>query len=90
MFVEKCVTVLSKLMLVYPQTLSRETEKLQKHCKDPVKRLKIDLECYIITPYHQLISRVFELLRSVPKGSTGLGVGRAAQDVYGSAFSYFF
>lgn len=89
MFHDKCVTVLSKFMLVYPQTLVRESEALQKHCKDPIKRLKIDLQCYLITPYHQLLSRVYELLRSTKKGSTGLGVGRTAQDVYGSNPSFF-
>jgi adenylosuccinate synthase len=90
MFDEKCQTILSKYMLIYPQTLVRETEALQsKHIKDPLKRLKIDLDCYVITPYHQLISRVYELLRSNRKGSTGLGVGRTVQDIYGMQTDYF-
>jgi adenylosuccinate synthase len=47
-------------MVIYPQTLVNETNTLiHNKVKDPLKRLKIDLECYIITPYHQLISRIY-------------------------------
>ena len=82
MFWEKSKTVLSQYMIVYPQTLDRETSILETKTADPVKRLYIDLNCYILTPYHQMISRVMEILRSKKKGSTGLGVGQVAEEVY--------
>jgi adenylosuccinate synthase len=84
-FFPTCHTLLSKFMLISPHTLLVEAEKLinQHNLTDIMNRLHIDYECFIITPYHQMLNRISEILRGRKKhGSTGLGVGICADEAY--------
>jgi adenylosuccinate synthase len=55
---------------------------LRKKVADPMSRLLIDLDCYIVTPLHKMIGRLREVARGNSRfGSTGQGVGIAARDV---------
>lgn len=90
-FKDSCHTLISKYMLIYPHTMIREANKLiDNGLIDISKRMHIDQECFIITPYHQMINRMSEILRGGKKhGSTGLGVGVCADEAF-QAFPEFF
>jgi adenylosuccinate synthase len=76
-FFENCKTLLSKYIFIYPQTLVNEA------LKNIIDKLYIDKECFIITPYHQIINRICETLRgNKSHESTGLGVGQATDEAY--------
>jgi len=84
--------LISKFMVIYPQTMLREAKKLiEKHnITDLWKRMHIDSECFVITPYHQLINRISEILRGSKKhGSTGLGVGVCTDEAFFSHPEFF-
>jgi adenylosuccinate synthase len=84
--------LISKYMVIYPQTMLREAKKLiEKHnITDLWKRMHIDSECFVITPYHQLINRILEILRGSKKhGSTGLGVGVCTDEAFFSHPEFF-
>lgn len=81
----ECHTLLSKFMLVSPHTLLVEMDKLanQNNLIDIMNRLHIDYDCFIVTPYHQMLNRISEILRNKKKhGSTGLGVGVCSDEAY--------
>jgi adenylosuccinate synthase len=78
-------TLLSKYMFVSPHTMLREAKKLiEVHgIKDIMSRMHIDYRCFIITPFHQMINRISEILRGSKKhGSTGLGVGVCVEEAF--------
>jgi adenylosuccinate synthase len=81
-FQSGCKTLISKYMLVYPQTLVREAQVIyQKGVTDVLDKLYIDMECFLVTPYHQVLNRICETIRSNRShGSTGLGVGLATDE----------
>ena len=83
-FVPGCKTLISKYMLISPHTLIREAKCLiDAGQQDIIDRLHIDLDCVIITPFHQLLNRVTETLRGKKShGTTGMGVGAAAEDAF--------
>lgn len=70
-------TILSKHMLVDPVKIRMERNALAEHLfTDPYRRLFIDENALVVTPYHVALNR----LRS-PKGTTcGLGVGECMSD----------
>jgi len=75
-------TYLSEKMLVDPQRLLSETKVLSdKGVEYPLKRIVIDPECIVVTPFHERINRMREISRGKNKhGSCGVGVGEAAMD----------
>jgi adenylosuccinate synthase len=88
----ECHTLLSKYMVISPHHLLREAEKLKNlhNMSNIYKRLHIDSDCYIVTPYHQMINRIKETLRGDGRhGSTGLGVGVCIDEIFQSDSNFF-
>lgn len=75
-------TFLSSQMLVDPYSLIEEDLVLkQKGILDAMKRLTIDPNCVIITPFHKMVGQMEEVARGNRRfGSTGKGVGQAVFD----------
>ena len=90
-FFKSVNTLLSKYMVIYPQTLIREVNVLKnKGVSEIISKLHIDYNCFIVTPYHQLLNRVSEVLRNNKKhGSTGLGVGVTTDEAFLSFPEFF-
>jgi adenylosuccinate synthase len=88
-----CKTLLSKFMFVNPITLLKEIEIFSTKgiMKDIIyKNLKIDKNCFIVTPYHKLINYTKEILRKKNNhGSTGLGVGNAIDEAMYANKTFF-
>ncbi len=79
MFNEGCKTYLSSNMVVNPFALLEEIRQFSDKTKinrfDLLKRIYIDENCYIVTPYHKLINRLRELSNLyIRRGSVGTGV----------------
>lgn len=55
-----------------------ELEELGVH--DPLSLISVHAGCLVVTPFHQAISRLREILRPRKKGTIGLGVGEAMSD----------
>lgn len=69
-------------MPVIPTKLIHEALKLEDQgVSDPLSLIKLNASSIIVTPYHQAISRLREILRPVKRGTIGLGVGDAMRDV---------
>ncbi len=50
---------------------------------NPIKRIFIDLDAYVITPYHILMNRLMEKQRGGGKhGSCGMGIGITAMEAF--------
>eukprot|EP01080_Neovahlkampfia_damariscottae_P007003 gene7003-11168_t len=76
-------TLLSKYMFIFPYSLIGEGNYLKDNIvPDIFDNLLIDKECYLITPLNQLVNRIFEMLRNVRYGTTGMGVGDCVDDSY--------
>lgn len=75
-------TYLHAEMLVDPLRLTAEAEALEKKgIKNPFRRLVIDPQCPIITPFNAIINQMKEIARGNGKhGSCGAGVGETRQD----------
>jgi adenylosuccinate synthase len=75
-------TFLSRFMLIEPYSMLNEAVHLQQlGCDDIWERLSIDARCVVITPVHQAVNRLRELLRGpTAHGTCGLGVGEATAD----------
>lgn len=93
MFEPECETLLSSYMVINPITLLREVEVI---CKkgiseaEVLKKLFIDKNCFIVTPYHKLLNISKEILRKGKNhGSTGLGVGVALDEAMYSDLDNF-
>jgi adenylosuccinate synthase len=72
-------TLISKSVLIHPENLLRENEALARHdIRDGLCRMFIDLECFIVTPYHKLINQLQEMIKR--HSSTCTGVSVAALD----------
>jgi adenylosuccinate synthase len=85
----KCKTLLSKFMFVNPINLLQEIEVFSTKgiTKEKIyENLKIDKNCFIVTPYNKVINYTKEILRKKKNhGSTGLGVGNAIDEaMYGN------
>ena len=83
-FFPNCNTLLSKYMLISPHTLLREIDVIKKSgILDIDKKIFIDSDCIIVTPFHKLVIRILETLRGKDNyGTTGMGVGIAIEDSY--------
>lgn len=90
-FEKNSYTLLSKFMNISPTNLHVEEEILiKKKCSQISKRLLIDKECFIVTPYHKLLNRVNEMiLDEKSNGSTGLGVGVCFEDSFNALPDFF-
>ncbi len=87
-------TVLSRFMSVDPPAMLAEASVLSRKLPlmrelfsekppleaDVLRFLTLDLECLIITPFHRIVNRIRERLRSQRHGSCGIGVGEAVLD----------
>lgn len=82
MFVPDTRTYLSRFMLIEPFALFREAHALEaKGVRDVFKRLMIESEAKIITPYHRAANRLRELMRGKNcHGSCGMGIGEVMAD----------
>lgn len=70
-------TYLSRYMVLHPGGLLEEACVLgRKGVPDALERLSIDPQAKVITPFHQAVNRLREVLRGEARhGSCGLGVG---------------
>ena len=70
-------TYLSKYMVLHPGGLLEEARVLRsKGVANPLRRVFIDPDARVITPFHQAANRLREILRGAGRhGSCGLGVG---------------
>ena len=76
-------TFLSRFMLVDPLAITVENDVLcGKGVTDALKRLTIDKNCPVVTPFHRIINRMLETSRGEARhGSCGKGVGQAVSDL---------
>jgi adenylosuccinate synthase len=74
------LTFLSSYVLVDPLALEKEYLVLkEKGVADAFRRLIIDRDCLVVTPFHKLINQMRETARGSDRfGSCGLGVGETA------------
>ena len=84
MFIKGTRSFLSSQMLIDPYSLLEEEFVLKrKGISDAFKRLTIDSNCRVITPFHKMIGRMNELIRGKSRfGSTGKGVGEAVLEYH--------
>lgn len=81
-FVPNVKTYLSRYMIVDPLAIKLENEALMGNgIFDGLKRLIIDGDCLVVTPFHKIIGRMLEIYRGENRhGSCGKGIGRAVED----------
>ena len=81
-FVPGVQTLLTRDVVVHPTALAAEAQHLARvGVTDAMRRIQIDPECRVTTPFHQTSNRLRELLRgSARHGSCGVGVGETVQD----------
>ena len=86
-FVPGVQTHLSRFMLLDPFALVREAEHLTElGCGDPFKRLSIDEEAFVVTPFQKAANRIRETLRNRDRhGSCGMGIGETMADSLASS-----
>ncbi|MCX7024515.1 MAG: adenylosuccinate synthetase [Spirochaetes bacterium] len=82
MLVPGTATLLGPGVLVEPLALLREARALAAlGVAAPERRISVDGDCVIVTPFHRALGRVKEILRGPGRyGSTGMGIGEAAAD----------
>lgn len=68
-------TYLSQYMIVDPLALYNEQEALRSNDSEIHKRLFINPNCLVVTPYHAALNRLRELSRNKRHGSCGRGIG---------------
>ncbi|MCK4592289.1 adenylosuccinate synthetase [Candidatus Parcubacteria bacterium] len=75
-------TFLSGKMLIDPIRMKNEAIALEKKgVNESLKRVVIDPDCFIITPFHGIINQMLEISRGEARhGSCGVGVGQAVKD----------
>lgn len=81
-FVPGVKTLLSRFVVIDPLTLIEEARFLEgAGQKDCLKRLFIDQDCLVVTPYQKYLNRILETARGENRhGSCGMGVGQTFQD----------
>jgi len=81
-FVPGVRTYLARDMVVHPTALDSEARHLARvGVADAMRRMHVDPECRVTTPFHQASTRVRELLRGAARhGSCGVGVGETVRD----------
>lgn len=77
-------TFLSRHMVIHPSALLVEGDVLaSKGVPNPFARLAISAQALVITPFHQALNRIRELVRGANRhGSCGVGVGEAVEDAF--------
>jgi adenylosuccinate synthase len=74
-------TLLSRFMLFNPMTLVVEARHLAEvGITEPLRRVSIELDAVVTTPYHWAANRLIEMSRGFPRtrkrhGSCGMGIG---------------
>ena len=75
-------TYLSRHVVIHPTALLIEGDILQgKGVRDPFSHLRVSDQALVITPFHQAVNRIREIVRGTNRhGSCGVGVGEAVED----------
>ena len=81
-FVPGVGTHLARDVVVHPTALASEAQYLARAgVTDAMRRIHVDPECRVTTPFHQASNRLRELLRGTARhGSCGVGFGETVQD----------
>lgn len=81
-FLPRVKTYLSRYVVIHPQALLIEGDILiGKGVHNPFSRLRVSDQALVITPFHQAVNRIRELVRGTARhGSCGVGVGEAVED----------
>ena len=84
MFFDDCRSFLSSNMVVNPFNLIEEVTQFAKKTnqspQDVLRRIVIDENCYIVTPYHKLVNQLREIREGDNRrGSVGTGVSEVRQ-----------
>ncbi len=79
-------TYLSRFVKVSPLALFHEANELQaKGVVDPWLMLYVDVECPVVTPFHEAANQLKELARGDGRhGSCGMGIGELHEDMLNS------
>lgn len=72
--------VIGNGVVIDPQVLLGEIERLNQQGIDVKNRLKISMLCHLILPYHRILDRLREKKRSQRIGTTGRGIGPCYAD----------
>lgn len=83
MFIPYMITILSRFMLVEPESIFGEAEVLEsKGVSHPLDRILVSRDCPVVTPCNRLLNQIQEIARSGSRhGSVGYGVGITQNDV---------
>jgi adenylosuccinate synthase len=75
-------TFLSRYVVIHPTALLIEGDILAgKGVPDPFSRIRVSDQALVITPFHQAVNRIRELVRGTDRhGSCGVGVGETVAD----------
>ena len=81
-FIPGVRTYLSRHVVIHPTALLLEGDALQKlGIYDSFSRIRISDQSLVITPFHQAVNRIREILRGANRhGSCGVGVGETVAD----------
>lgn len=81
-FLPHVKTYLSRHVVIHPTALLIEGDILEKKgVRDPFSRLRLSDQALVITPFHQAVNRIREIVRGTNRhGSCGVGVGEAVED----------
>lgn len=80
-FIPGVKTYISSHTVIDPLSLILEDAALQeKGVFNATKRLLVNKDCLIVTPFHKIINRIIETARREKHGTCGKGVGEAVKD----------
>lgn len=81
-FIPHVRTYLSRYVVIHPTALLIEGDILErKGVPSPFSRLRVSDQALVITPFHQAVNRIRELVRGTDRhGSCGVGVGETVED----------
>lgn len=82
-------TYLSRDVVIHPTALLVEGDILEgKGVRKPFSHLRLSDQALVITPFHQAVNRIREIVRGTNRhGSCGVGVGDAVEDALAHAES---
>lgn len=82
MFTPGVKTYLSRHVVIHPGALLVEGNILEeKGVRDAFARLRLSDQALVITPFHQAVNRIREIIRGANRhGSCGVGVGETVED----------
>jgi adenylosuccinate synthase len=81
-FIPQVRTYLSRHVVIHPTALLIEGDILvEKGVPEPFSRIRVSDQALVITPFHQAVNRIRELVRGTDRhGSCGVGVGETVED----------